>query len=94
MNKLKEKFDKFDSDNPHIWDLFKDYTFQAIKAGVKSYGAQAIIERIRWYSQVETKSDDNYKISNSHVAFYARKFMKEFPEHDTFFRIIQTDNHV
>ena len=94
MNKLKAKFEKFDGDNPHIWELFKDYTFQAIAAGVKSYGAQAIIERIRWYSQVETKSDDNYKISNSHVAFYARKFMKEFPQHDTFFRVIDTANHV
>ena len=87
MKSLKEKFNTFDANNPHVWDLFVQYTMQAINSGVKKFGAQAVIERIRWHHNIDTVSEDQFKISNDHAAFYARKFMQEYPQHDGIFRI-------
>ena len=86
MSNLKEKFKRFDENNPHVWDLFVSYTMQAINAGASKFGAQAVIERIRWHSNIETQSEDRFKISNDHAAFYARKFMEEYPQYDGVFR--------
>lgn len=81
----KDKFEQFHSDNPHVWELFKKYTMDAVNAGYKSYGVASIFERIRWHSDIET-TGDTFKINNNHKAFYARMFMDEYPKHSGFFR--------
>ena len=93
MNHLQEAFEKFDSNNPHVYELFKKYTLDTIKTGRTRYSAITIIHRIRWHTNIETNSDDSFKIANAHAAFYARKFMKDFPQYDNFFRTVDTPNH-
>jgi len=80
------KWKQFHEDNPEVYDLIKHYTFQAIEAGHKKYGIQTIAERVRWHSMVETVSDDRFKLNNNHTAYYARLFMKDYPQHAGFFR--------
>ena len=83
---LMNRFNNFNRDNPEVYELFKRFTFQAINRGHTRLSAWMIANRIRWETQIETVNDD-YKISNDYIALYSRKFMKDYPEHDGFFRI-------
>ena len=82
---LMNRFNNFNRDNPEVYELFKRFTFQAINKGHTRLSAWMIANRIRWETQIETVNDD-YKISNDYIALYSRKFMKDYPQHDGFFR--------
>lgn len=82
---LKEKFTDWDKENPIIYQLFCRFTFEAIERGHKRLSAWMIANRIRWETSVVTTGND-YKISNDFIAFYARKFMEEYPQYDGFFK--------
>jgi hypothetical protein len=79
-----ERWMNWISENPNVFTLFEKYAIDAIKAGRKRFGGQMIVERIRWYSTVETKGDD-YKIRNEFVAFLTRMFEERNPEYKGFF---------
>ena len=81
---LSEKFEKFHTENPHVYELFKKFTLQAIAKHHKRLSAWLIINRIRWETMVETTGDD-FKISNDFIALYSRKFMKDYPQYEGFF---------
>ena len=86
---LHTKWKEFHHDNPRVYELFKKFTFQAIQAGRKNYSVNAIFERIRWHTDIETCGDD-FKLNNNHRAYYGRKFMRDYPEYDGFFRTRDT----
>lgn len=81
---------RYHQENPHVWKLFEKFTFQAIRAGFKNYSVNAIIERIRWHSEVETKGDI-FKINNNHRPYYARYFHHKYPQYEGFFRTRSID---
>jgi len=83
---LKEKWWEFHTKNPKVWEMFKKFTFDVIDSGRKNYSVNAIFERIRWHTDIETKGD-NFKLSNNHRAYYARHFNELYPEYDDFFRV-------
>lgn len=85
MRDVKTAFEIFHRDNPQVYELFRRFTFQAIDAGRRDFGAKAVMERIRWSSMVET-SGEPYKINNNYTAFYARIFMDSHPEHQGLFQ--------
>lgn len=89
MTSLYEKFAVYDAANPNIYTLFKRFANDLIEAGRKKLSAALIIERIRWEVNVSTVSEDSFKVSNNHTAFYARKFMDEHPQHGEIFRTRQ-----
>ena len=78
MNKLQDKFQQFHDNNPKVWELFKMFSFDVIRSGRKHYSVNAIFERIRWHTDIETKSKDSFKLSNNHRAYHARSLMKSF----------------
>jgi hypothetical protein len=80
-----EKAKQFDKENPQVYTLFKQFTFEAIQAGRKVLSAELIINRIRWETEVVT-TGDTYKINQNWKPYYARKFMQDFPEYRDFFR--------
>ena len=82
---IADRFNDFDNNNPHVWQLFKQFARDAYQAGHARFSAQSIIERIRWKTSVETRGGE-FKINNDFAAFYARKFHHEFPHLDGFFR--------
>lgn len=71
-----------------MFELFKLYASQALKAGRKHYSAYTIIERIRWHETVDTASDDQFKISNNHIPYYSRLLMLTDKQFDGFFQRI------
>jgi hypothetical protein len=84
-NKLKMKWWEFHKDNPQIYQLLEKFTMQVIRRGFKNYSINAIFERIRWHTDIET-TDPSFKLSNNHRAYYARYFHAQHPEYSDFFR--------
>lgn len=82
----ESRFEAYHKANPHIYELFKRFTFEKIRAGAKNLGSKAVFERIRWETGVETVGDD-FKVNNIFTPFYARLFMRDYPEHEGFFRV-------
>lgn len=80
----RDKFEKYHKDNPHVYSLFKKYAFQLINSGVRRFGSKLIIERIRYETAIETKSED-FKISNNHTCYYSRLFALQYPEYKKVF---------
>lgn len=85
QEQLQVEFDAFHAENPVVFQLFVQFTQQVIAAGLTAYSADAIIQRIRWHTSVETQGDE-YLINDHFTAFYARLFHKLHPQHDGFFR--------
>ncbi len=83
---LLNRFTDFDEKNPEVYELFVRFTFEAIKRGHKRLSAWMIANRIRWETTIVTVNCE-YKISNDYIALYSRKFMKDYPQFNGFFRI-------
>lgn len=77
MSKLQQAFERFHSDNPLIYELYKKFAWEAIDAGVKTLSVSFLTERVRWETNVVTKDPHGFKINNNHAAYYARKLNQE-----------------
>ncbi len=69
-------------------DLYKEFikiTEQMIKWGYKHGSAEAVFNVIRWERRGELK-EDGFKLNNNFKAYFARKYMKDCPQHKGFFR--------
>jgi hypothetical protein len=82
---LREKFDEYHKRNPQVYEAFRKYTLQAIQSGYKHFGAQMIIEHIRWRTAI-VKGDHDFKINNDFASFYSRMFILEYPSYSDYFR--------
>lgn len=89
---IQERFEQFDAQNPHVFKMFISYARQAKARGYEKFSAKAIFERLRWYINMETETDEPFKLNNSHTALYARKAIKEYPEFEGFFELRETKN--
>lgn len=85
---LIAQWKNFHAQNPEFYQLFVRFSVEAANAGRKRFGAFAVINRIRWYTMVETRGD-TYKVNNNWAPFYARLFEHEFPEHEGLFEMRQ-----
>lgn len=86
FDEKQAQFRAFHKAHPEVWSLFCRFAFDAINAGRKHIGANAVIERIRWETNVVADRGDEFKINNDHAPFYARMFMANYPEWDGLFR--------
>jgi len=79
------KFDAFHAANPHIYDLFINFAFRAMRKGRTRYSARTLLHVIRWHTTVETDDPAGFKINNLWSPYYARLFETDYPEHAGFF---------
>ena len=86
LQERKKKWWAWHKDNPQVWKKFEEYTLQAIESGRKKYSQWAVINRIRWNAEVETKGEE-FKISNDYICFYARLFHARYPDYNDFFSL-------
>ncbi len=84
-DQILDQFEDFHKKNPAVWELFKRFTFETIHKGWDHYSVNAVVERIRWHSAIETTGDET-KINNNFHPHYARLFHIAFPQYDGFFR--------
>lgn len=81
---LEEKFETYHKENPRVYELFVRFAKEALNSGYKTFSANAIFERIRWYVSVETVGD-SFKLNNNYRPYYARKLMLDQSEFEGFF---------
>lgn len=83
-------FKKFHRENPQVFQVFIRFALQARKSR-RRYGARSIGERVRWYTTIETITNDDYKINNNHWPYYSRLLMLSDPRFTGFFE--RRDRH-
>jgi hypothetical protein len=83
---MRQQVIEFNREHPEIWRYFCWFTFGLIHKGFASYSVNAIFERIRWEIDAGGNGVTKFKLNNNYRAFYARAFMRKYPEHDGFFR--------
>ena len=83
---LGQAAELFHAMNPHVYDLFLRFAKQALTSGRERFGIAAIWERMRWEAAFNTTGEE-FKISNNHRAYYARKLMAQEPGFEAFFVI-------
>ncbi len=83
----RERFERFHKENPHVFDLFKRFAFQALASNRGRFSGRTIIHRIRWYTRVETDDPTGFKINDHWSPYYVRMFVAEFSEHEGFFEM-------
>ena len=86
LEEMREQVIAYHKQHPEVWEMFEEFAFQMINRGYKNYSVNAIFERIRWEKDAGGDGITQFKIGNNYRAFYARAFMKKFPEHEGFFR--------
>lgn len=91
---VQEKFEAFHAANPHVYSLFKRFAYELLKTGAKKISSKLIIERIRWECHVATtgagwhiEASKKFLIDNRFTAWYARKFIEDFPKLATRFEL-------
>lgn len=82
MKTWAEKFVKYHEDRPEIYEQFKRFTLDVIGRN-KKCGATDVLCRVRWETIVS--GTDRWKINQNYAAYYARKFMVDFPQYGAFF---------
>lgn len=84
---IQEKFEAFDAANPEVYRAFKVKALRLLHHGVRRYGAKAIIEVIRYDRVIKAHDPDGFKINNTYVSAYARRFVTDYPQHSHFFQM-------
>jgi len=79
----RENFEIYHQENPKVYELFCYYSKIAASKRER-YSARGIFHQLRWHTMVREKEGE-YKLDAGWTPHYARKFMKEFPEHKDFF---------
>ena len=92
--KAFEKFKRFHTANPDVFDMFEHFTLEAVGSGMKKVGAKFVFERIRWELYVKTKgaghcvaTGRDLKLNNNFTPMYARMFMTKHKAHIGLFEI-------
>jgi len=88
-DELQVSFMQFHTDNPHVYDGLRRLALQTKRMGRDNYSINGLYEVLRWHRSFDT-TDDEFKISNNHRAYYARLLMESEPELEGFFRTRKT----
>ena len=80
--KLTLDFLAFHKANPRIYTLFVQFASQSSRT---RFGSRAILERIRWETNLKT-NHDTLKIPNAYSAYYSRLFEINYPRFDGMFQ--------
>jgi len=88
---IRDGFEAFHKENPHVYAEFEFQALRAIKRGRKKISAKLIINWIRWNEFLKT-SDRNFKINDAYQAYYARYFVKINRQHADVFEFRKLRN--
>lgn len=80
----KANFESYHKQNPHIYARFCKLALEATQRR-NYFSAKVIFHVIRWYTP-DTDDQPVFKIDDGWISHYARKFMRDYPEHDGYFK--------
>lgn len=81
---IREGFEEFNKDNPHIYQEFEKQALMAIDKGRTKISSKLIINWIRW-NEYLLSSDKNFKINDAYQSYYARHFADKHPAYKDVF---------
>ncbi len=79
-----QAFREFHLRNPEVFRLLRRFALEAKRSGRKRLGIAALVERVRWHTDIETQGS-SLKLDNSFRAHYSRVLMEQEPELVGFF---------
>lgn len=88
---IREGFERFHKENPQIFSEFEKEVLRALSKGRKRVSAKLIINWIRWNVFVNS-SDENFKINDAMISYYAREFVRKHPHHKDVFEFRKLRN--
>lgn len=71
-------FEKYNSENPHLYKLFKVYALQIAKKN-RRFSSRLIIERLRYESLAS--GNDDYKVNGNAQSYWGKMFKREYPQY-------------
>jgi hypothetical protein len=77
---IRDGFNKFNKENPHVYQAFERESLKAIEKGREKISAKLIINWIRW-NEFLNSSDLNFKINDAYQSYYARLFVARHPQY-------------
>jgi hypothetical protein len=84
---IYDRFVEYHGKNPEVYELFRRFAHQLWSRGFRKYSADAIIHQIRWTVALDRGPDEQFKISNNYVTWYARMLIHNEPQFKNFFSI-------
>jgi hypothetical protein len=85
---VREKYQAFHRDNPHVYDSLVDMARLLKGHGHERYGIAALFETLRYQSAISTNDASSpFKLSNDYKPYYARDIMRQNPDLEGFFEI-------
>ena len=81
---IRDGFNLFHNDNPHVYKEFEKQALLAIAKGKTKISAKLIINWIRWNEYLST-TDINFKINDAYQSYYARLFIEIHPKYANVF---------
>ena len=84
---IAERFDRFDSANPHVYRALVRLARQLRGRGHRRLGIKMLFEVLRWQSMLQTTDTDRrgFKLTNDFTSHYARQIMDREPDLDEVF---------
>lgn len=87
---IQERFERWIQDNPRVWELFKRFAEDRLRAGFTKYSADAILARVRWeVSLPDTVREGGFKLNDHYTSRLARKLQAEDERFKDFFELRQ-----
>lgn len=80
----QRKFEKFHSENPHVYEHLVRLARKVKAAGKTKYSIWSLINQVRWHIEIET-TGDTFKLSNDYSSRYSRLIMQQEPDLKGFF---------
>ncbi len=77
---------EFIENNPEVMGHYVRFCRALVSAGREHYGINALTERVRWHVNVDTHTEDEFKVNNNYAPHIARWLAKSYPEFAGMFR--------
>lgn len=88
---IRDGFNQFHAENPHIYQSFEEQALKAIAKGRKKISAKLLINWMRW-NEFLNSSDQNFKINDAYQSYYPRLFIERHPQHKDIFEFRKLRN--
>ncbi len=82
---LQQKFERFHAAHPQVYTEFCRRVEQIQARGISHYSADAIMQVVRFHTDIDGRPDEPFKVNNNYVRFYADLWLEEHPQHSDFF---------
>lgn len=87
VDERMEAFKAYDRENPQIWDAFCRMAYDDARNGEIRLSSKFLFERLRHDPLIKKTYGATWKANNNWTGYYARKFMRLYPQFDGVFEI-------